>query len=403
MFVEKRSIGVSKTKGEVMEKLIILGAGYFQKDLVRKAKELGYETHVFGKGKHRLQTVAGELADYYYPISVLSPHEILEEARKIQPAGITSMGADIAVPTMNFVAQELGLVGNSPECGLVATNKHEMKKRFREHGIPTADFVFVGADCYEATYPPFPLPVMVKAIDKAGKLGITKVDSIHQLKPAIDYGIKESETSDKVLIEEFVEGKEYSIEGISWRGNHMIIALTEKFNIPPHFVEEMHLQPAIFDLKCSKCKISKIFSAALDALGIKNGASHTEFKITPEGDIKIIEIGARMAAESMWEVVQISTGLDYMRMIIDIATNKALNWAKIQTPSPVGLVKFVITENDFDNLERIKREHPDKIHRIDEIAPYNPDGKITHNLDRYGYYLLKCSSREEALAMTKLG
>lgn len=382
-----------------MKKLIILGSGWFQREFVKKAKSLGYEVHLFGTGSHWTQTSAVEFADYHYPISVLDHIKILEMARDIKPAGICSIGADVVVPTMNFLNKELGLVGNSIECSKVSTNKYEMKKRFVECGVPTANFIFVG-ESFNPDDLPFNLPVIVKAVDKSGKYGITKVEKIEGLKPAINLALEESLSSNKVLIEEYIEGKEYSLEGMSWWGDHRILAFTEKFNIPPHFVEEMHLQPAPFDTKM-RGKLLSIFVKTMKALDIQNGASHAEFKITPAGEVRVIEVASRMAAESMWEVIQISTGLDYMKMVIDSAVGRLLDWKKA-APSPVGLVKFLVTEKDFETLEKIKKNRPDTIHRIDDILmPFDKEKKITHNGDRYGLYLLKCASREEALELTQ--
>ena len=92
-----------------MEKLIILGANFFQKDLVVKAKEMGYETHVFGIGwgppeQIERMTIAREVADFYYPISVMDKEKVLEIAKEIKPIGILTAGCDVAVPTISYVA-----------------------------------------------------------------------------------------------------------------------------------------------------------------------------------------------------------------------------------------------------------------------------------------------------------
>lgn len=379
-----------------MTKIVILGANYYQRDLVLKAKSLGYETHVFGSGigyieKDKMEQ-AQEVADYFYNISVLDSEAVFEECKKIKPDGILTIGCDVAVPTISYVAQKLGLIGNSHMSALVSTNKWEMKKRFLLNKIPCARYILTDLDNYKKLPGKWSFPLMVKSIDQAGKCGITKIESLNRLEKAIQYALRENIKADKVLIEEYIEGKEYSAECISFEGEHTILNFTEKWNTEPHFVETMHLQPAPFDEE-TKNKITPIIHQALRALDIRYGASHTEFKITPEGKIKIIEIGARMAAESMWDVVDASTGNDYIKMAIDVC----LGIPPTIKPSlnQTALVKFVMNQRDFNRLEWIKKTHPDKIYRLGYMNPIE-DITIGKNKDRFGYYVLKVSSREEA-------
>ena len=96
-----------------MKKLVIIGANNFQLPLIKKAKQLGMETHVFAWEKG---AVGREFADYFYPISIIEKELILKEAEKIKPDGIISIGSDLATATVNYVADKLGLIGNSLEC-----------------------------------------------------------------------------------------------------------------------------------------------------------------------------------------------------------------------------------------------------------------------------------------------
>ena len=93
-----------------MKKIAIIGANDFQNPLILKAKEMGYETHVFA---WREGAPGEETADYFYPISIVEREKILEECRRIRPAAVISIGSDLAMLTVNYVAGELGLVCNS--------------------------------------------------------------------------------------------------------------------------------------------------------------------------------------------------------------------------------------------------------------------------------------------------
>ena len=95
-----------------MKKVVIIGANDFQNPLILKAKELGYETHVFA---WKDGSVGEKTADYFYPISIVEKDKILEECKKIKPQAIASIGSDLASITVNYLAHELGLPLNNPK------------------------------------------------------------------------------------------------------------------------------------------------------------------------------------------------------------------------------------------------------------------------------------------------
>lgn len=101
-----------------MKKIVIIGANDFQNQLILKAKEMGFETHVFAwkDGSPGEQT-----ADYFYPISIVETEQILETCREIRPDAVASIASDLANITVSKVAAGLGLPGNSPECIRLST------------------------------------------------------------------------------------------------------------------------------------------------------------------------------------------------------------------------------------------------------------------------------------------
>ena len=107
-----------------MLKIAIIGANEFQEPLILKAKECGYETHVFAWEKG---AVGKASADYFYPISIVEKEKILEKCKEIGIAGICSIGSDLAVLTVNYIAEKLGLNSNSVYCSRVATMSLPLK------------------------------------------------------------------------------------------------------------------------------------------------------------------------------------------------------------------------------------------------------------------------------------
>ena len=124
----------------------------------------------------------------------------------------------------------------------------------------------------------------------------------------------------KAIVEEYVEGREISVEFISYNGKHYPLQITDKVTTgAPFFVELEHHQPSSLP-EDIKLRIKEIVLHALDALHIKYGASHSELKITEDGDIRVIEIGARMGGDFIGsDLVKLSTGYDFLKGVIEVA------------------------------------------------------------------------------------
>lgn len=364
--------------------LAIIGASYLQLPLIEKAKEIGYITHVFA---WQVGDVGEKTADFFYPISIVEKEEILAACRKIGICGICSIASDLAMLTVNYVADKLGLPGNSLDATAKSTNKHLMRLAFEQNGDPSPKSILVDEntdlDSIRLTY-----PIIVKPTDRSGSRGIFKLESNHGLKKAVSSAMMQG-FEKKALIEEYVEGEEYSVEYISYRGEHCFLALTQKYTTgAPHFIETGHLQPAHVSMDVLE-QIKLIVPHALDSLGIENGASHTELKITEDGSIRLIEIGGRMGGDCIGsDLVCYSTGYDYVKMVIDVACGKKPNFSKIMQPAPIA-IKYVVNEDDLEEFNLLQRNHPDKIVRIVKDIHSEIFREITDSSNRTGCYLYR--------------
>lgn len=366
------------------KKLVVIGASDFQNQLILKAKERGMETHVFA---FRVGDVGEKTADYFYPISITEKEQILEKCKEIQPGGIISIASDLAAITVNYVAEKLGLPGNGIESSLIATNKYLMRKAFERKGDPSPKN-YRSDEINEDTIAKLQFPLIVKPVDRSGSRGITKINSVNELADAIK--VAEQVSFDKkAMVEEFVEGKEYSVEYISYQGKHTFLALTTKYTTEaPHFIETGHVEPTqVSEQLLSKIKM--VVEHALDTLMIKSGASHSEIKIDEKGTIKIIEIGGRMGGDCIGsDLVQISTGYDFVNMVIDVACGIEPSFEKVCEPQRAE-VRFILGQEDIDELERIRKQKPECIYRISKIKPIESGHQVVDSSTRYGYYIIR--------------
>lgn len=297
------------------KKIAILGASYLQRPLVIKAKQMGLETHVFA---WRDGNEVEGICDHYYDISILDKDAILAQCKRVQIDGITSIASDIAMPSVNYVAHEMGLSGNSLECTILSTDKFEMRKAFSANGVNCPKFTFF-KNPYFSYDLGFTFPVIVKPTDRSGSRGVTKVYEPSNVNNAIEKALENS-INGKAIVEEFIEGREFSVEGISFKGKHRILTITDKVTTgEPFFTELEHHQPANINLEQWQT-IEKVVIKVLSALNIENGASHTEVILTKDNVVRVIESAGRMGGDWIGShMVEASTGVDFLKATIKIA------------------------------------------------------------------------------------
>lgn len=309
-----------------MKTIAIIGASYLQRPLVERAKEMGLRTICFAWAEG---AVCKDLCDVFYPISITEKEQILHICREEHIDGICTIGSDVAAPTVAYVAEQMGLTGNSYEAAVRAHEKHLMREAFMKAAIPCPHFMRVhrsGDDWMKGLAEHgLALPLIVKPSDRSGSLGVQRITQWEELEAAVRRALDVSIIGE-ALIEEYIDGREISVEMISCRGIHYALQITDKVTTgAPHFVELEHHQPS--DLPADmQTKIFEITRRALDALGITNGASHSEYKITSEGRIAVMEIGGRMGGDFIGsDLVKLSTGYDFVEGVIRVALGEIIH------------------------------------------------------------------------------
>ena len=374
-----------------MRKLAIIGASELQEPLIQKAKSMGVETHVFAWAAG---DVGEKSADVFYPISIVEKEKILEVCRSAGVDGICSIASDLAMITVNFVAEAMGLTGNGSAAAEKSTNKHLMRLAFERGGDPSPRSVLADAEtdlsALDLTY-----PVIVKPTDRSGSRGIFKLEGPERLAPALKAALAQS-FEKKALIEEFAEGDEYSVEYISYRGDHRFLALTRKFTTgAPRFIETAHLQPAQVGAETLK-RVQAVVVHALDTLGLKNGASHSEVKIADDGGVRIIEIGGRMGGDFIGsDLVELSTGYDFVRAVVEVALGEKPELPESVAPKAASAVRFIFSREDAEAYARLTRERPEYAVSADIRAC---GGEVTDSSNRFGHFLMRADSAAELMS-----
>ena len=361
------------------KKIAVIGASNIQKPIVLKANELGIETYVFAWEKGN---AVNNIATEFFPISILEKEKILDKCKSLAINGIITVGSDLALDTVNYVADHLDLVGNSLYSTRITRDKHLMRERFHDAGLPVPQF-YVLKDERDINRIELEYPFMIKATDRSGSRGIqlvyNNVEAYNAFRIAKDISLNK-----KVIAEEYFDGKQYSLEFISQGGKHQFVGLTEEFYTgPPHFVETGHLMPGrLSDDKLQKA--IELTSKALDSMDFKNGASHTELRINDNNDYCFIEIAGRMGGDFRSELIRLAYEYDYITAAVKIALGEKLTLQDVPANS-YAFIKWVINPKDMENFEILKTKH--SMDTVELPSDFNYKDLVTSSSDRLGFYI----------------
>ena len=384
-----------------MKKIMILGASILQLPAIKKAKSMGLKVVAVDMNPKavgfREDGVIKEV------ISTIDTPAIIEAAKRNRVDGVMTIASDMPMRSVAAVADELGLVGISKETAIKATDKGEMRMALRKSGVPIPDFYRVRSKeeyrsavnkIKEAGY-----KCIVKPADNSGSRGIDLLSDFEQetIDNAYEYS-KQSSRSGDLMVEEYMEGDEVSVESLSIDGICHVIQITDKLTTgAPYFVEMGHSQPSVLS-EDTKEKIRQITIAANKAIGIENGPAHTEIKITKDGP-KIIELGARLGGDNITtHLTPLSTGVDMVECCINIAMGMAVNLnTRMNRGSAIRY--FPLEKGKIKNIEGV--EQAQKIPGVVQVSIVHGVGESVNGIknsgDRVGFVITEGDDAKAAV------
>lgn len=304
------------------KRILILGAGVMQGPAIRFAKERGWEAVVVDGDP---AAPCASLADLFERVDLKDKESMEAFARTLEADGgldgVMTAGTDFSA-TVAWVAERLGLPGIPYEVALDASDKARMRARFREAGVPSPEFLILSALPGASFRLPFSYPIVVKPVDNMGSRGCRRVDSAAELGPAVADALRYSR-SGRAIVEEFMEGPEFSVDSLVHDGEIVICGLADRhIFFSPYFIEMGHTIPSGLDAEKAAALLS-VFERGVRALGIRNGAAKGDVKLTPKGPM-IGEIAARLSGGYMsgW-TYPYASGVEPTRGALSIAVGEA--------------------------------------------------------------------------------
>ena len=304
----------------MQKKLLVLAAGILQVPVIKKAKDMGIYV-IAADGDPN--AVGLKYADEAIVVNITSEEDVLKVARKEQIDGVIHPCSEVSMNVMGRLNDELGLSGITREQAIRATNKHLMREAFESGNAPSPKSILTenAEDAWMHLQNDFSTDGILKPSRNSGSRGIAKVSCDMDKADFVKaYNIALNESRDKsVLLEQFIEGPEFSIEIIVWNGKVNVLTVTDKKTTgAPHFVELGHNQPSCYSAE--EVEILKAAAVAgVKALGVNNCACHAEAKLM-DGKAYLMEIGARLGGDFIsTELTHLSTGIDMVAAAINVA------------------------------------------------------------------------------------
>ena len=299
-----------------MKRLMIVGASVLQLPAILKAKEKGLDVAVVDYNPY---AVGIPYANHYYNASTMDEDAVVSAAEDYSPDGIMTLATDMPMRGVAKASDKLHLHSISYATAVKATDKYEMIKAFKEHNVPSPWYFAVdslddlGTHLKDVTF-----PCIIKPTDNAGSHGVVKVYSPQELLVNYKYAHSFSRHG-KVIVEEYLDGVEVSVEVMVVKGEVSILQITDKITTnDPHFVEMGHTQPSRLPSSTMEA-ICSVAKDACKAIGIDKGPAHVEMKVTSRGPV-MIELGARMGGDNITtHLVPLSTGIDMVDSCIKMA------------------------------------------------------------------------------------
>lgn len=385
-----------------MKKVMILGAGKNQLPIINICKKRGYYTIVVSvKGDYP----GFALADKSYYFDTKDKDAILNVAKEEKIDAILTDQTDVAVPTVAYVAEQIGLRGIGYETALKFSNKYLMRKACQEAGIPMPEFYKVNTIEEAIKFADkIGYPVIIKPVDSSGSRGVRKCLSKLDISNFFDASKSDSSSGD-IIVEKFIKGKEYLADGfaMNYQYQNLDLGIKEYFDIPNTYISKMCMFSSV---KKINNRVEKMVldtnEKIVKALGLPFGITHAEYMYSPTDDtVYLIEIAARGGGVYLSsDLTPRASGFSTNEALVDFVAegkeifpdykyldSKVASWVCFAFPE--GRIRKI---NGIDECWKI-----DGVFKIDTDVLY--EGMNTSmckdDTGKYGPILILAESREE--------
>jgi len=300
-----------------MKTILFVGAGRHQRRAIRRVRELGVRVVAADANP----AAAGFQDADTSEVTELEVPALVELGRRHAVDGVLTVASDRAVPIVAAVAEELDLPGIGTETAHRMTNKIAMRRCLAEVGVPQPRFAAVrtiheGKDALGTVG----LPAVLKPADSAGQRGVFLLESVDDLERHLHASLAETPSGD-AIVERFHEGLEVNGLVAAREGVPRLVTLSDRMRPDGagFGVALAHVYPStLFGDRLAEAE--RIATRVVRALGLRDGVAYPQLLATPDGDVLLVEVAARVPAGQMDQVARRAVGVD----LVEVALRQAL-------------------------------------------------------------------------------
>ena len=376
-------------------KALVVAGGLPQITLINQLKERNIETILVDGSA---TPIARDYPDKFYQINIFDVEGLKEIARKEQVDFVITVCADQVLLVVAQVAEELGLPWYIDyETAKKVSDKELMKKVFVENGIPTSQYVVMDElDIGKIRHLQYPL--IVKPVDAYSSKGVKKVQNEEELRTAFDEA-KSISRNKKVIVEEFFEGEEISVDLFIEDGTAhlLLISNSDKVKDDEHFAIFRGRYP-VHASEMIKDEVREVCQKIADAFELKNGPMLVQM-LTDGKRVTVLEFCARTGGAMKWLLIKHSSGVDVIKGVIDLTLGIKPD-IKVTGPESNYVVNDFIycKAGTFDHLEGFEEQlEKGNITESHLLRPkgWKFSGQIGSSTDRIGGVTFQADTLEE--------
>ena len=387
-----------------MKKLLVLAAGLLQIPVINKAREMGYYVIAADDDPNAPGMALADKA--VVPGGLMNEEKMVAIAKEEKVDGVIHPCSEVAMNVLGRINDELHLCGISKEIAIRSTNKHLMREAFEKYGAPSPKSILTKdeEDAWATFCNEFDTNAILKPSRNSGSRGIAKVvKGISKDEFVALYRRALDESRDhQVLIEQFIEGPEFSVEVIVWQGEPYVLAVTDKKTTEaPYFVELGHSQPSLFPDEIQQ-KVKEGAIAGCKALRLTNCAAHCELKVQ-NGEAFLMEIGARMGGDFIsTELTHLSSGIDMVAATINVVLGLEPNLQPTEVKRGAAIRYFTPTPGVVKSIENVEvLSRPEVYDAEIYVNPGNEVHEVKSSLDRSGHVIVTAPTANEAIYLAE--
>lgn len=305
-----------------MKKIMVVAGGDWQIELIKKAKNMGH--YVICSNLYE-DSPAFPYSDACEVSDVLDKEKNLAIAKKYMPDAVITDQSDISVPTVAYVNEQMGLRGIGTEKAAIFTDKSLMRVFCKEHNITVPDFLLCETKEEAKAFLDKYGKIIIKPIDSQSSRGVFTIKSEADLDEHFEEAISYSNRRKQILAEEYVEGAEFTIDGICVNGNHypICVSVKEMYEQNPNIsrMQTYTYSHPEFDYELLKQTNKNL----VEAIGLPFGLTHSEYKFY-KGKFYLIEAGARGGGSNLSaKIVPFMSEIDNYDYLIKMALGEEVD------------------------------------------------------------------------------